>query len=425
MYKQSRFNSVRKFGEKVIIYNSLTKAFLKVREASTIEKVVSELNTKSINEEKYIDLIQNGFVVEDQKDEVAEFQYIFNKSYFNRDTLSIALMPSMACNFSCPYCFEEPYRDSSINPDYFPTLKKYAEKNFKFYKHIDINMFGGEPLLFFDEMLGYLEYVSELSKKHGFCYTCSIITNGSLLTSDIMESLKKHNCNSLQITLDGCKRTHDSTRKFKDGRGSFDYLIHVINDIVAPYLRLWNYNFTLRFNLLNAEIQDVKESLNLICPQYREKISVFFRKIYDTSCFEGDNSNSESDYFELLSYAESIGYGIMYNQYFARSCEACSDADFGYITSDLSFWKCLNIKDPNNKWGKVGKILEDGTMQLDSEQLVNWYKAANCFGEQKCLNCSQLPDCLGGCIAYCISNEYKQRLCSEFNLTSLPFFYKK
>lgn len=197
MYKQSRFNSVRKFGEKVIIYNSLTKAFLKVREASTIEKVVSELNTKSINEEKYIDLIQNGFVVEDQKDEVAEFQYIFNKSYFNRDTLSIALMPSMACNFSCPYCFEEPYRDSSINPDYFPTLKKYAEKNFKFYKHIDINMFGGEPLLFFDEMLGYLEYVSELSKKHGFCYTCSIITNGSLLTSDIMESLKKHNCNSL------------------------------------------------------------------------------------------------------------------------------------------------------------------------------------------------------------------------------------
>lgn len=425
MYKQSRFNSVRKIGEKIIIYNSLTKAFLNVYDSSVIECAVKELNNQEKKEEQYLDLIQNGFIIKEEKDEIAELQYIFNKSYFNRDTLSIALVPSMACNFACPYCFEEPYRDTGVNPVYFTTLKKYAEKNFKFYKHIDINMFGGEPLLFFDDMLDYLEYISELSKKYDFYYTCSIITNGSLLTPKIMEALKKHKCNSIQITLDGCRRTHDSTRKFKDGRASFDHLIHIMNDIVGPYLKLWNYNFTLRFNLLNTELEEVKESLCLISPEYRKYISVFFRKIYDTSCFEGNNNNTENDYFELLSYAETMGFNIMYNQYFARSCEACSDADFGYITSDLSFWKCINSKDSNDERGKIGKILEDGTMKLDSEKLVNWYKAANCFGDKKCLNCSQLPDCLGGCIAYCVADGCKHRLCSEFNLTSLPFLYKK
>ena len=423
MFKQSRFNSSVIIGGKIIVYNSMTKAFLHIKNEYAIEQVVCDINSGDCEAYAHKSLIDNGFIVEAEKDELAELKYIFNKGYFNDDTLSIALMPSMACNFACPYCFEEPYRDSKINPAYFPTLKKYAEKNFRYYNHVDVNMFGGEPLLFFEEMQNYLEYVAELSQKYCFAYSCSIITNGSLLTNHIMEALKLHKCNSMQITIDGCKRTHDQTRNFRDGRPSFDHLLSIINNVVGPYLHEMGMNFTLRFNLLNNSIEEVKDSLLLVEPQYRDKISVFFRNVYDTSCFEGNNSNSVNDYSDLLAFAEAQGFKIMYNQYFARSCEACSDANFGYITSDLAFWKCLNAKDCKENFGKIGQILEDGTIRFDAARLVEWYTAANCFDNEKCLQCSQLPDCLGGCIAHSVANQGKCRVCSEFNLTSLPFLY--
>lgn len=425
MYKQSRFNSFVYIGGKTLAYNSVTKAFLHIKNKGVIERAVHDLNSEYSTVDTYQKLISNGFIVKDEKDELSELKYIFNKSYFNDSTLSIALMPSMACNFSCPYCFEEPYRDDNVNPMYFPTLKRYAEKNFKFYNHVDINMFGGEPLLFFKDMQEYLEYIAKLSEMHHFAYSCSIITNGSLLTKHIMEVLKLHKCNSMQITIDGSKRTHDQTRKFRDGRPSFDHLFDVVNNVVGPYLCEMDLNFTLRFNLLNNTIQEVKESLMLVEPKYRKNVSVFFRSVYDTSCFEGNNSNTVDDYSDLLAFAEEQGFKIMYNQYFARSCEACSDTNFGYITSDLAFWKCLNAKDCDGTLGKVGQILEDGTMHFDAERLVEWYKAANCFEDEKCLHCSQLPDCLGGCIAHSAISQGESRICSEFNLTSLPFLYKE
>lgn len=425
MYKQSRFNSSMCINGKIVVYNSITKAFLHINNESTIEQAIHDINNGYGETHIHQSLIDNGFIVKAEKDELAELKYIFNKNYFNDGTLSIALIPSMTCNFACPYCFEEPYRDSKLNPLYFPTLKKYAEKNFKFYNHIDVNMFGGEPLLFFDEMQDYLEYVAELSQKYCFAYSCSIITNGSLLSKHIMEVLKLHRCNSMQITIDGCKRTHDQTRKFKDGRPSFDFLFTIVNNVIGPYLQEMDLNFTLRFNLLNNSVKEVKESLLLVKPQYRDKISVFFRNIYDTSCFEGNNSNSVNDYSKLLAFAEECGFKVMYNHYFIRSCEACSDTNFGYITSDLAFWKCLNAKDSKNEFGKVGQILEDGTIQFDASRLVEWYKAANCFENEKCSQCPQLPDCLGGCIACSVASQGNYRICSEFNLTSLPFLYKK
>lgn len=424
MYKKSRFISLVEINGQTIAYNSMSKAFLKINSNFSIDQAVKELNCGN-DGLRFQSLLKNGFIVPEEKDEIAELKYIFNKGYFNEGTLSIALMPSMACNFACPYCFEEPYRETKINPDYFPVLKRYAEKIFKFYNHIDINMFGGEPLLFFSEIKDYLDYIAQLSERFQFAYSCSIITNGSLLTNEIMETLKKHNCNSMQITIDGCKRTHDQTRKFRDGRPSFDCLMDIINNVVGPYLDKTNINFTLRFNLLNNTIDEVQDSLLYVRPEYRDKISVFFRYVYDTSCFKGKNKNSTEDYFALLNFAKKLGYKIMYNQYFARSCEACSDSNFGYITSDLSFWKCLNAKDAHAEYGKIGQIMNDGSIKFNAKRMVEWYKASNCFENEKCLQCTQLPDCLGGCIAYCASHAGKERLCSQFNLTSMPFLYQE
>lgn len=425
MYKESRFNILKEIDGELIIYNTVSKAFLRVKEKDVLRNALEILNENRSDSEKYQVLIKNGFIVPADKDEVLELKYIFNKRYFNENTLSVGLMPSMACNFACPYCFEEPYRENKVREDYFSILKRYAEKYFRYYNHVDVNLFGGEPLLFFDEIKDYLEYVSRLADKHKFAYSSSIITNGSLITNEVMDVLVKHNCTSMQITIDGSERTHDQTRCFRGGAPSFIKLIEIINKTVGPYLNDSRLNFILRINLLNNTNEEVIEGLTRIDAGIRDRISVFFRRIYDTSCFKGNNNNSSEDYLGLLKSSEKLGFKVMYNKYFARSCEACSDTNFAYITPDLALWKCLNAKDCGKDVGKIGQIMDDGSVTFYANRMVEWYKAANCFENEKCLNCKQLPDCLGGCIAHCALNACSDRICSEFNLTSLPFLYAK
>jgi len=421
MYKVSRFNLEKIINGEKMIYNSATKAFMKVRHDISVNDLLELISNKDNQDTDIQALYSNGFIVETECDEISRLKYVYNKKYFDSSDLNIILVPTLSCNFSCPYCFEAPYRQADQNPQYFEVLKKYAEKYFRYYKHVELSLFGGEPLLVVNDIMGFLEFTSELSATHRFDYSCSIITNGSLLNRTIMDQLIKHKCQMMQITIDGGIRTHDNYRKFHDGTPSFDLLINIINEVVGPYLIKNDFSFILRFNLNNNEPAEIIDSLKLVNECYRKKISVFFRAVYNTETYNKINHNTSSDYDELMKCAKHLGYSIMYNQYYCRSCEACGDDNFFYICPDLSIWKCINILSDDSK-AKFGQINADGEMAINADNISNWYKAADCFSDPMCVACPLLPDCLGGCIYYKVNTN--ERLCSQFNLTSLPFYYE-
>ena len=69
-----------------------------------------------------------------------------------------------------------------------------------------------------------------------------------------------------------------------------------------------------------------------------------------------------------------------------------------------------------------GKILNDGSIQLDSEKLINWFNINyEVFSNEKCRNCKMLPDCLGGCSLYKVKNN--KRSCRAYDMVSLPNYY--
>ena len=417
-YKESQFNQIIECEGHNYIYNSATKAtILKYTENNLLDIF------NAADSEKQQIMRDYGFVVSDEVDEISEQKYIYYKHFFNSDTLGIVLVPSMACNFSCPYCFEEPFREVRSDTTYFSTLYKYAEKEFSKYRHVSISLFGGEPLLFFEEMSAFLRFIKEDSEKKGYSLVTSIVTNGSLLTDEKMQELIELNCDSIQITLDGSKRTHDNLRKFRDGTPSFDHLINIINNVVGKSFDQYKGDFVVRFNIFNNTACEIENTLDLINPEIRGKIYVFFRNIYNTSCFKTENNCGVQIYKELIPIAKKMGFKVMYNKYVGRSCEACSDSNFAYITPDLTMWKCLNAKASNTDVGKIGKILNDGTVEYYGKNIAEWYKAADCFEDDKCRSCSKLPDCWGGCIAQNIVN--KKRLCTDFNISSLPFIYRE
>lgn len=421
--KFSNYNVIREINGDKYVYNSVTKAFLKVTFQRSIPFEDPTINNAEtyFPPEELLALIENGFILDDDFDELKALEYIYRKNYFNATDLTLILAPTFECNFACPYCFEAPQRDAKTSSVYFSALKKYAEKYFKLYRHVEISLFGGEPLLLMERFADFLECTKELSENNKFSYSTSITTNGSLLNKEIVHSLVMHHCQTLQITIDGGVESHNRTRSFKrNGAPSFDLLMHIINNELNEYYEQEDSAFYLRINLQNNSVEDIRNALLYVKEPIRPFITVIIRAVYSTECYDAQNTNSVEDLMEYYNMASELGFKVSTNRYFNRSCESCCDEGVYFITPDLSVWKCVNTMSLPN--GRIGSITEDGDLEIDAAQMVAWYKAADCFSDPKCVNCKLLPDCFGGCILYNSING--KRLCTPFDMTGLSYFYE-
>ena len=156
MYKESEYNIEHEINGEKYIYNSISKSFAKNISNKTVQNM---LENKELSEKEICELLTNGLLVERARNEIKEFEYLCKKHFFNSSELNIILVPTMNCNFDCSYCFEASHKNIKTKDNYFEILKKYSQKYFKFYRHIEISLFGGEPLLVKRELMDYLSYV--------------------------------------------------------------------------------------------------------------------------------------------------------------------------------------------------------------------------------------------------------------------------
>lgn len=416
--KYSKYNIIKNYSEKTILYNSFSKASIFLEKDSDT-KFIEEINEfNKLNEDEKKLLYDNGFLIDDNRDEFSELKYMYQQKFFDTDLFNIVLVPSLLCNFKCPYCCEKDYSCGKENvKQYFKILKKYAKENFNKHRIVHISLFGGEPLLYDGDCIEFLNWVKEDSKQNKYEYFVSIVTNGSLLNKDNFISLLNHNLYSLQITLDSDKQNHDNMRIFKNNKPSFDLLINIINEIIPLSYNYKNFKFILRINLNNTTANKVKSSLISINEEVRSHTHLLIRAIYNTHDYKEKNENNLNNLKDYFDIGKELGYNIMKEKFNYQTCESCGDRKFFYLMPDLTMWKCINDIGYNKT--KFGKIDEDGKVIIYNDNLINWYKnCMNQFEDKECINCSLLPDCLGGCPLYKSKHGYKS--CRPFDMTSLP-----
>lgn len=414
MKKISEYNHILQVDGKKYVYNSFTKSSISIKENFEIEDI-SKLSEKQIQV-----LYDQGFLTDTDYNEYKALKYMFNRNYFTDDSLlNIVLVPGMDCNFKCPYCFEKvPGNKSLFKTDqskYFSALKKYAKKTLEKYKNVEISLFGGEPLIFAEEIFDFFDFIN--NELPNLSYFSSIVTNGALLNSNMVKSLIKYQCKSIQVTIDGWKGEHNKTRIFKDGSESYQLLIDNINTVV-PFLPD-DCLFNLRINLNNVSVDEVKTTLEDINKSLRNKIRVLFRPIYNTDTYKYENSNKLYNLKPFFDMAYELGFNIVKNTYFYQACESCSGDNFYFIMPDLSIWKCIN--NINFIEANIGKIINNGDLEFYADRLIKWYEYSNCFEDDQCKECKLLPDCYGGCVLYRARNGV--RSCKEFEMAALPYLY--
>lgn len=104
-YVPSRFNVFKTLGDRYFVSNTLTRCLIELDE-DHYRLLASDSPAVSMGEEDKTLLVDEGVLVERDLDEVGLLRFWRGRGRFSKDMAEIAIAPTMACNFACPYCFE-------------------------------------------------------------------------------------------------------------------------------------------------------------------------------------------------------------------------------------------------------------------------------------------------------------------------------
>lgn len=168
------------------------------------------------------ELYQNGLLF--TKDDYAEIAENINRQ---TPIKALCLHVSHDCNLRCGYCFagtgqycgerelmSEEVGKAAID---FVIEKSGARKN------IEIDFFGGEPLMNFDVVKKVADYAMDQGKLHNKTFRLTITTNGVLLDEEKLAYINE-NMSNLVLSIDGRKEVNDHMRKTVTGDGSYDVI---------------------------------------------------------------------------------------------------------------------------------------------------------------------------------------------------------
>jgi len=98
-------------------------------------------------------------------------------------------------------------------------------------RNLEVDFFGGEPLMNFDVVKGVVEYAREREKETGKNFRFTITTNAMILDEDKRKYINE-NMHNIVLSLDGRKEVNDAVRKRVDGSGSYDRILPYIKKMV-------------------------------------------------------------------------------------------------------------------------------------------------------------------------------------------------
>jgi uncharacterized protein len=180
-------------------------------------------------------LRDNGFIVADRQTERQDLDKFFARVTSSTDELNITVLTTLQCNFACDYCYQGDRDDYNKFAEKM-TLETAARVGLWIERELDrvrperltLMFFGGEPLLNVPVMYYLAQQVSRAAAERSVPLTVTMITNGLLLTPEIVDRLVPYGLKSVKITLDGDRDTHNRMRPLRGGQGTFDRIVENI-----------------------------------------------------------------------------------------------------------------------------------------------------------------------------------------------------
>jgi uncharacterized protein len=404
MYKISQFNHFQPWlNGHHMAFNSRTGALglmdednLKLRDL-IFEKIRSGSDPKFSPEEAHLvqQLEYGKFIYADHYDEVEELKFQHNLARYDRNSLGLALAPTMACNMACEYCYEE-NKKGIMKPEVVEAILDFVEARAIGMNSLNVNWYGGEPLLAMDIIEDLSESFLDLAEEFKFRYNASMVTNGYLLDKEKVDKLAdKFKVDTIQITIDGPSDEHNRKRPLKNGRESFETIAKNAH-YAAQKMRV-----NIRVNIDKSFSDDMIRRLlgELDEAGLRDRIGLYFGRIeasttacanISENCYSAaDFSKVETDFYRLLL---QTGFAITHlPRPMATACFAHLVYSF-LIDPEGDIYKCYNFV--GDKTMAMGNIKKD--IDFNHPNFTAMFNFSP-FQDKTCTECSVLPICMGGC----------------------------
>ncbi len=205
--------SLHECDEKTAAYLKGNTANLSAAEISEIEKDVAQLKEKGLL----------------YKEEVKTYPL---KS---SEVKALCLHICHDCNLRCRYCFadEGAYHSARefMSEETAKTAIDFLIKNSGNRRVLEVDFFGGEPLMCLQTIKNVVAYARAEGERAGKKFLFTTTTNALLLDDDAIDFFNRE-MENVVLSLDGRKEVHDAIRKTKNGKGSFDYVIENVKKFV-------------------------------------------------------------------------------------------------------------------------------------------------------------------------------------------------
>ncbi len=256
-------------------------------------------------------------------------------------------------------------------------IKSLIKERSKDIDRLNLDWFGGEPLLAFDIVDDIMKYARKCADVSGLTLTSGMTTNASLFTKTKQEELIRLGVTKFQITLDGDTELHNSLRVTRNNTSTFNI---IYNNLIDFHRSSLDGKIIIRLHVNRYNLSSMKSLINKISQDFKddERISLLIRELErlggsnDEKLPVIDDEIMRNRLIKELQ-EEALDFGLkLYNPH--NELPVCYAATFGSYairaTGEVS--KCtVALYDQRNI---IGHLSEDGKLNIDKEKLTYWVR---------------------------------------------------
>jgi uncharacterized protein len=423
--KESMFNIylVDEKEQKYLVFNTLSKSLVQIDgEVYTLmtQKRLDEMDDTGLRA-----LRKERIIVGDSVNELDMLRIIINRGRFDGTSVGVTVIPTHACNLACIYCYQGhgDVLSTTMSEETVRRTIEFIKKIAAGRRKIELNFYGGEPLLFPDKLFRILEEIHTFAEQQGAELFVYITSNGILFTEDIMNQLSQYN-HKVQITLCGPKEVHNTIRVDKQGNGTYDALMTLIS-----LFKKHGITFQLRVDVGEDNVSTIGALLDDLNRRGFGGAYIRVGRINKDYCYQQVESTTAelkpSELVRICQLAHDKGFETdPLTIYRYVECIAMID-NFLAVDPTGDVYKCIAAC--NFPEHRVGTLNEDGELINMNHQVYCTWVLRNPLLFEECRTCKFSPICGSGCAlaAYCDTGDLNSPSCKEKDMGEVVRTYVK
>ena len=322
---------------------------------------------------------------------------------------ALCLLVAHTCDLNCSYCFASQGKfhgkEGIMTIETAKRAIDFLVENSGNRRNLEVDFFGGEPLLNFELCKETVAYARSIEKAHNKNFRFTLTTNGVKLNDEVIEWANRE-CYNVVLSLDGRKEVHDRFRVDRAGRGSYDRIVPNFQKFVESrgdksyYMRgtfsHYNTDFTndifhmaddLGFSELSMEpvVTDPSSPSALT----EEDLPVLYEQ-YEILAKDMLRREKDGKPITFYHYMIDLEHGPCV---YKRVSGCGSGTEYMAVTAWGDLYPCHQfVNDPEYKLGNIW----DG---VQHENIRDEFKACNVYSRPECKECWARMYCAGGCAA--------------------------